>query len=108
MKIVSLEDLTMKLRGVVAPRLVEALPAKHYDAGHLPGAVNINHDEVTQKAPKLLSDRHAEIIVYCASASCTNSHKAAMQLLTLGYQNVAVFSGGKADWQAAGLPLETM
>ena len=106
MKIVSLEDLSMKLRGVVPPRLVEALPAKYFDAGHLPGAVNMNHVDVTQKAAWLLPDRGAEIIVYCSGPSCNNSHKAATQLLMLGYQNVAVFSGGKADWQAAGFALE--
>jgi rhodanese-related sulfurtransferase len=57
-------------------------------------------------APGLLPDKAAEIVVYCASATCQNSHIAAKVLAQLGYANVAVYAGGKQDWQEAGLPLE--
>jgi len=84
--------------------LVEALPAKYFNAAHLPGAVQINHDEVAAKAPALLKDKDARIVVYCANAACRNSTKAADALEALGYTNVHEYVEGKADWQAAGLP----
>ena len=84
--------------------LVEALPAKNYDDAHLPGAVQINHDEVAQKAPLLLPYKDAKIIVYCANTQCRNSAKAAGALEALGYTDVHEYVEGKADWQAAGLP----
>ena len=86
--------------------LVEALPEKYYRHSHLPGAVNIPHDEVDALAPDLLQDRDAQIVVYCANAECRNSGIAARRLDELGYTNVSVYEAGKADWIEAGLPVE--
>ena len=86
-----------------AATLVEALPEKYWRDWHLPGALNLPHDQVRQLAPALLPDRSAEIVVYCASSTCQNSHIAARVLEQMGYANVAVYPGGKQDWQDAGL-----
>jgi rhodanese-related sulfurtransferase len=106
MKTVSRQELTSKLLLRMPLTLVEALPEMYFDKGHLPGAVNINHDQVAAKAAQALPDKDSEIVVYCASATCRNSDIAANQLSAMGYRNVAVYKEGKADWQAAGLPLE--
>lgn len=86
--------------------LVEALPEKYWREGRLPGARHLPHDQVRRLAPGVLPDRGAEIVVYCASATCQNSHIAARVLEQMGYTNVAVYAGGKQDWQEAGLPVE--
>jgi len=86
--------------------LAEALPEKYWRDWHLPGAKHLPHDQVRQRAPEVLPDRQAEIVVYCASATCQNSHIAARTLEQLGYTNVSVYAGGKQDWQGAGLPVE--
>ena len=86
--------------------LVEALPESYYRDRHLPGALNIPHDQVDALAPALLSDKAAEIIVYCANSPCKNSGLAADRLAGLGYTNVRDYDGGKEDWMAAGLPME--
>ncbi|HEX6065159.1 MAG TPA: rhodanese-like domain-containing protein [Longimicrobiales bacterium] len=86
--------------------VVEALPERYYVDGHLPGALHLPHDQVTELAPALLGDKHAQIVVYCANVNCQNSHKAAHALTALGYRNVAVYAEGKQDWIEAGLPLE--
>ena len=54
----------------------------------------------------MLPEREAEIVVYCASNTCQNSHIAARRLEQLGYTRVAVFAGGKKEWVEAGLSLE--
>ncbi|HVZ35630.1 MAG TPA: rhodanese-like domain-containing protein [Polyangiaceae bacterium] len=87
--------------------LVEALPEKYYRDGHLPGARHLPHDQVAELASKVLPERDAEIVVYCASSTCQNSHIAARHLARLGYTRVAVFGGGKKAWVEAGLPLES-
>jgi rhodanese-related sulfurtransferase len=86
--------------------LVEALPDKYWRDWHLPGAKHLPHDQVRQLAAHVLPDRDAEIIVYCASATCQNSHLAARVLAQMGYVNVAVYAGGKQEWQEAGLAVE--
>ena len=47
--------------------LVETLPAQTYHHAHLPGAINLPPDQVTELAPQLLPDKAAEIVVYCSS-----------------------------------------
>jgi rhodanese-related sulfurtransferase len=47
--------------------LVETLPRATYEHAHLPGAINLPPDQVRELAPKLLPDKNAEIVVYCAS-----------------------------------------
>jgi rhodanese-related sulfurtransferase len=101
------EALQAKLASGRRPILVEALPPRYYLDGHLPGALHLPHDKVRELAPALLADKNADVVVYCASDSCQNSHIAARALAALGYANVSVYAGGKKDWVEAGLPLET-
>jgi rhodanese-related sulfurtransferase len=103
MKLIDRNTLQQRLDRVT---LVEALPEKYYRDGHLPGARHLPHDQVRALAARVLPERDAEIVVYCASATCQNSHLAARVLEQLGYASVAVYPGGKQDWSEAGLPLE--
>jgi rhodanese-related sulfurtransferase len=85
--------------------VIEALPQKYYDAGHIPGAVRLNVDEV-DRAGDVAPDRARPVVVYCAGDTCRNSHQVAAALERKGYADVTVYAEGKADWDAAGLPLE--
>jgi rhodanese-related sulfurtransferase len=98
-------DLQAKL-AATSLVLLEALPPGYFQKGHLPGARNLPHDQVRALAPALLPSKDAEIVVYCASDTCQNSHLAAGVLASMGYQNVSVYPGGKKEWEEAGLPLE--
>jgi rhodanese-related sulfurtransferase len=88
-------------------KLLEALPENYYNDGHLPGALNLPHDEVDALAPTLLPDKAAPVVVYCASSTCQNSDIAANRLVKLGYSNVRTYHEGKQDWVEAGLSLES-
>lgn len=100
---ISRETLRQHLENDVRLQLVEALPLKYFEAEHLPGAINIDVDEVTTLAPKVLPDKDAMIVVYCASAACQNSTQVAKRLEALGYTNVLKYLEGKQDWIEAGL-----
>src|SRR6266581_2938914 len=106
LKQIDREELRRKLAGNTRPVLVEALPEKYWRDWHLPGARHLPHDEVDRLAPGVLPDKAAEIVVYCASRSCRNSHVAAHRLEQLGYENVAIYPGGKQDWMDAGFPVD--
>lgn len=105
MRQISREDLRDKLIMGEALTLVEALPEKYWKDSHLPGALQIDYKEVTEKAHSLLPDKEAEIIVYCASTECQNSSLAAYTLEDLGYTNVHEYVEGKKHWREAGLPV---
>ncbi len=101
------DELKAKIEAGEDISVVEALPAKYYRDKHLPGAVNLPNDEIDDKAPTLLPDKTARIVVYCASGPCKNSGLAAQRLTELGYTNVRDYHEGKEDWIAAGLPTES-
>jgi rhodanese-related sulfurtransferase len=103
---ISLEELRERLEANPSLVLVEALPEQYYRRSHIPGAINLSHDEVYARAPDVLGDKDAEIVVYCASATCQNSAIAADRLAALGYSNVRDYHEGKAEWTDAGLPVE--
>ena len=49
--------------------LVETLPQTAYEHAHLPAAINLPPDRVSELAPSLLPDKSADIVVYCASST---------------------------------------
>lgn len=104
----NLIDRTALNAKLADPRLVllEALPETYYAQGHLPGARWFPHDRAKELAAVAVPRKDAPVVVYCASDTCQNSHVAAKVLTDLGYTDVSVYAGGKADWEAAGLPFE--
>lgn len=105
-RIISREELKARLNSGASLTLVEALPRRYYEAGHLPGAVNIPHDEIAERAAVELPDKQAMIVVYCANTACRNSRIAAQMLTGAGYSDVREYVEGKEDWEQAGYPLE--
>ncbi|WP_243373866.1 rhodanese-like domain-containing protein [Microvirga solisilvae] len=103
---ISRTELLRKLLGNDRPLLIEALPEKYFSHAHIPGAINMPHDQVDQLAGSVLPRKDATVVVYCASATCQNSHIAAERLMQLGYNDVQVYVEGKKGWVDAGLPVE--
>ena len=64
---ISRDELKQKIDRKDDFLLVETLPATAYHHNHLPGAINLPPDRVSELAPQLLPDKGAEIVVYCAS-----------------------------------------
>lgn len=86
--------------------LLEALTEASYQQGHLPGARWFPMASAREQARNLAPRQDAPIVVYCASETCKNSDVVAKVLDDVGYSDVRVYKGGKADWASAGLPLE--
>lgn len=101
------DDIRAHLQAGTPMHLAEALPEKYYRDGHLPCAIHLPHDEVRERAERLLPSKDDFIVVYCANAPCQNSRIAAQTLAAMGYTNVAEYEEGKQDWIEAGLPIES-
>ena len=75
--------------------ILDTRTQEEYDQGHIPGAIQISHDEITEKAEGVLTDKDQLILVYCRSGR--RSKIAAEALVELGYTNIKEF-GGIIDW----------
>jgi rhodanese-related sulfurtransferase len=89
-----------------------------YEAGHIPGAINIPYKEKSQKSvdfdssldkfdtKKLSVDKDTQIIIYCNGETCWKSFKASTALVKAGYKKVAWFRGGMPEWERKRFPVE--
>ena len=75
--------------------ILDVRTQEEYDQGHIPGAIVISHEEIAEKADKVLTDKDQLILVYCRSGR--RSKIAAEALVELGYTNIKEF-GGIIDW----------
>jgi rhodanese-related sulfurtransferase len=67
-RVISRNELKSKMERGEKFQLVETLPKTAYDHhAHLPGAINLPPDRIKDLATKLLPDKTADIVVYCAS-----------------------------------------
>ena len=75
--------------------ILDVRAQEEYDQGHIPGAIVIPHEEITEKAEAVLPDKNQLILVYCRSGR--RSKIAADAMVELGYTNIKEF-GGILDW----------
>ena len=75
--------------------ILDVRTQEEYDQGHIPGAIVISHEEITEKAEDVLTDKDQLILVYCRSGR--RSKIAAEALAELGYTSIKEF-GGIIDW----------
>jgi rhodanese-related sulfurtransferase len=91
--------------------ILDARPSVFFEQGHVPRALNLARDafarDYRQLAPVLKPATDKPIIVYCAGGDCHDSRLVANALMSLGFSNVRVFTGGWEEWSKARLPVST-
>ena len=83
--------------------LVDVRTPEEFASGHLPGAVNIQRDQLPRHFAELESAREP-IVVYCERGP--RALAAAETLLDAGFPQVRHLTGDMAGWRDAGLPIE--
>lgn len=85
--------------------VIHALDHAHYTKGHIPGAVNIDYEKMTEAM--LPADKETTLIFYCAGGGCPVGKMAAGKASRWGYKHVNVYEGGIKEWQSAGMTVAT-
>ena len=75
--------------------ILDVRRAEEFAEGHIPGAINIANEDITDTEPIELTDKAQTIYVYCRSGN--RSRQAAAKLVAMGYQNI-IECGGILDW----------
>lgn len=76
--------------------ILDVRTAQEFAGGHIPNAINVPNESITDKQPEQLPDKNQMILVYCRSGR--RSKQAAQKLSDMGYTNVLEF-GGINTWQ---------
>ncbi len=84
--------------------VIDVRPEAEYAAGHLPFARSIPLAELKKRIAELPRDK--AIVAYCRGPFCLMSEQAVKLLTQRGYRAQKI-ADGVAEWQAAGLPLES-
>jgi rhodanese-related sulfurtransferase len=79
------------------PVLIDVREVSEYEAGHLPGAVNIPLRTLADNLDKIPADQ--PVMVYCASGHRASLATSALRVL--GYDNVRAYPPGWKGWSAA-------
>lgn len=81
---------------------IDVRSSREFDQEHISGASNVPLTELAKRA----LPRKGTVLIYCGDDSCALSKQAAETLITLGYGNVRLLSGGLAAWKQFGYPVE--
>lgn len=100
---VTIDELRDRLRAGKAV-LLDVRPDEEYQAGHLPQAISIPLDELERRLGEL--PRNRTLVVYCRGPLCVLADDALSVLSERG-RKVARLEEGVAEWQQAGLALES-
>lgn len=86
---ISRRELEDRLRRDEDLVVVETGSPRSYRSGHLPGAKHLPPGRVRERAPDLLPDRDADIVVYSGDGSSVSARTADI-LRRMGYSDVQV------------------
>lgn len=101
---ISAPDLSARLDGNDAPLVLDVRTKREYEAGHVPGALNVPHTELPARLPDLSAGKGEEIVVYCEVGGRADT--AGDVLEEAGFTSVRALEGHMANWRAQGYPTE--
>ncbi len=76
--------------------ILDVRTPEEYLSGHIPGAINIPNEDISDAEVPGLTDKSQLILIYCRSGR--RSKEASKKLVKLGYTNIVEF-GGIIDWK---------
>ena len=83
--------------------ILDVRTAEEFAGGHVPGALNIPHDQLANRVGELADAKHKEIVVYCRSGR--RSDLALATLSAQGFKNLRHLDGDMLKWQEQKRPI---
>jgi len=95
--------LALPKSGEQAPFVLDVRAPEEFVTGHVPGAVNIPHEQVAARIAEVPKDK--EVVLYCRSGR--RAGMAAEVLAANGYTRLKHLEGDMPAWIEKGRPVET-
>jgi len=104
--VINTEGLAILIRSKVPLKVFDARIGKYDDGRRVPGAQTLSPSAESDVVSKVLPDKNALVVTYCAGLTCPASKMLADHLKKLGYTNVIEYPQGIAGWAEAGNMVE--
>jgi rhodanese-related sulfurtransferase len=100
----SAAELAERVRTGTAPLVLDVRTRDEYARGHIPGALNIPHNELANRTDELGIGKTDEVIVLCRSGR--RAEYAEDLLIEAGFENVRGLTGHMEGWKKMGYPTQ--
>lgn len=97
-------EVAARIESGSAPLLLDVRTPEEYARDHVPGAVNIPHDQLASRVSEIDVHRDREVVVYCERGG--RAAKASEILEASGFSTIRHLDGDMSAWREAGLPTE--
>jgi len=103
--LISQEELVSQVQTEKSFLLLDVRSPKEYDAGHIPGAINIDFKELKDRIDEIDSFKKSQVVVYCERGIRAKVAEAVLQ--EAGFQSIFHLEGDMSAWRKNSLPIET-
>jgi hydroxyacylglutathione hydrolase len=97
---ISPDDLISRIDAGRPPFILDVRSRAEFDAGHVPGSVNVPFWLVPFRASSLPARQDELVVVYCGHGPRAQIATAALR--AKGFTNIACLAGHWSGWRAAG------
>ncbi len=103
-KTIDVHDLKSRMDNNPELCLIDVREITEWNEQHIPGAIHIPKDDITNGIKAIATDTDQVIYLHCRSGM--RSLYAAECLMNLGYKEVYSVNGGIMEWVKSGYPIE--
>ena len=96
------QELTARLAAEAPPVVLDVRTPQEYEAGHVPGAINMPHKALAGRLSEVLGFRDREVVLYCERGK--RSEMARAVLLEAGFTSTQLLQGHMVEWRRRQLP----
>lgn len=108
-KIVGIENISQtnllsQLETKKPPLILDVRSPPEYDAGHIPGAINIEFRQLQKRIEEIQQFQDSTVVVYCETG--IRAQFAEIALSQAGFKSILHLEGHMSAWRSNSLPIE--
>lgn len=96
------QELVARVAAEAPPVVLDVRTPQEYEAGHVPGAINLPHKALPDRLAEVLDFRDREVVVYCERGKRSDMARAV--LLEAGFTSIQHLQGHMVEWRRQRLP----
>lgn len=101
---ISSANLLTEIQNQQPPLILDVRSQAEYDAGHIPGAINIEFRELPNHLDRLDRHKNSPVVIYCEKG--IRAKVAQATLSKAGFQSILHLEGHLSAWRDNSLPIK--